>query len=99
MAPRAGRTLGCYITARQELGPLPPDTALFWHIDAFPTQSAARAQQGHRSTVVTSLGRVWLFTIAERSWRARAGDTMAVIHQSGRGRRYFYWLARPAVGA
>ena len=32
---RAGREFGCFITAREELGALPKDSALYWHIDAF----------------------------------------------------------------
>ena len=67
---RAGRTLGCFITSRQELGALPRDTALYWHIDAFPTEAVARAAGVSRSTVVRSVGRIWLFTIAESELEA-----------------------------
>ena len=47
VAERAGRAFGCFITARQELGRLPSDTALYWHLDTFPTRAAAeRARDG-----------------------------------------------------
>jgi hypothetical protein len=45
---RAGRELGCFITAREDLGPLPRDSALYWHIDAFATEAAAKAARASR---------------------------------------------------
>lgn len=74
VAERAGREYGCFITARQELGRLSADSALFWHLHVYPTRAAAEADQGPRSTVVESLGHVWLFTIAPEEWRPRGGD-------------------------
>ena len=71
---RAGREFGCFITARAELGALPRDSSLYWHIDAFGTRSAAEAAKASRSTVVSSLGRIWLFTIAESGWRPPGGE-------------------------
>ena len=56
--------LGCFITAREELGQL-PQAPLFWHLDNYPSRAAAEAAKGPRGTVVESLGKVWLFTIAE----------------------------------
>ena len=41
VAERAGREFGCFITVRQELGPLPAQPALYWHLDTFPTRAAA----------------------------------------------------------
>jgi quercetin dioxygenase-like cupin family protein len=70
-AQRAGRELGCWITATEALGELP--RAPFWHLDAFPTRAAAEAAKGPRGTVVESLGRVWLFTVAEAGWRPTPG--------------------------
>ena len=67
VAQRAGRKFGCFITARTDFGALPRDTALYWHIDAFPSESRATAAKAPRSTIVRSLGRVWLFTIGEES--------------------------------
>jgi hypothetical protein len=74
VAERAGREYGCFITARQELGRLPADSALFWHLHVYPTRTAAEADQGPRATVVESLGHVWLFTIAPEEWRPDGGD-------------------------
>ncbi|MBA3760465.1 MAG: hypothetical protein H0X07_08015 [Gemmatimonadales bacterium] len=79
VAERAGRAFGCYITAREELGALPGDSALYWHIDAFPTQALAEAARARRSTVVRSLGRIWLFTIGETGWRPASGKRIAVV--------------------
>jgi quercetin dioxygenase-like cupin family protein len=75
---RAGREFGCFITAREELGALPKDSALYWHIDAFATRAAAEAAKAQRSTVVRSLGRIWLFTIAQAGWRPANGERIAV---------------------
>jgi hypothetical protein len=79
IAERAGRELGCFITAREELGKLPRDSALYWHIDAFPSRAAADSAKARRSTVVLSLGRIWLFTIAERGWQPASGEPIAVV--------------------
>src|SRR4051794_17912491 len=65
VAQRAGREAGCWITAEQSLGELPRATPLHWHLDAYPSRAAAETAKGPRSTVVESLGRVWLFTVAE----------------------------------
>ena len=78
VAERAGRGFGCFITAREELGALPRDSALYWHIDAFPTQALAEAARVPRSTVVRSLDRIWLFTIAEAGWRPATGKRIAL---------------------
>ena len=82
VAERAGREFGCFITAREELGRLPASPALYWHLDTYPTRAAAERARGKRSTVVESLGRTWLFTIAPRGWRpprARRGVRVARI--------------------
>jgi quercetin dioxygenase-like cupin family protein len=97
VAERAGREFGCFITARQELGRLPVAPALYWHLDAYPTRSAAEAARAARSTVVESLGRIWLFTIAPAAWRPSGGtrvsrvgplplvaaDSMAAVYMEG----------------
>jgi hypothetical protein len=75
---RAGREFGCFITAREELGALPKDSSLYWHIDAFTTQAAAEAAKAQRSIVVRSLDRIWLFTIAGSGWRPAGGERIAV---------------------
>jgi hypothetical protein len=79
VAERAGREFGCFITAREELGALPKDSALYWHIDAFTSQAAADSARAQRSTVVRSLSRIWLFTIAERGWQPASGTPIAVV--------------------
>jgi quercetin dioxygenase-like cupin family protein len=75
---RAGREFGCFIVARQILLQL-PNAPLYWHIDAFPNRKAAEVEKGPRSTVVESLGRTWLFTIAEAEWHASSGEIVAKI--------------------
>jgi hypothetical protein len=79
VAKRAGRAVGCFITAREELGRLPTDTTLYWHLDTYPTRAAAERARESRSTVVESLGRIWLFSIAPGNWRPRGGDRVARI--------------------
>jgi quercetin dioxygenase-like cupin family protein len=79
VAERAGREFGCFITARQELGRLSASPALYWHLHTYSTREAAEADGAPRSTVVESLGHVWLFTIAEAGWRPRGGDWIARI--------------------
>ena len=79
VAERAGRELGCFITARQELGALPADTALYWHVDRYADSATAARFAGLRSTVVTSLGATWLFSIEPRAWRPRFGARVRTI--------------------
>jgi quercetin dioxygenase-like cupin family protein len=79
IAQRNGRKFGCFITARGDLGALPQDSALYWHIDGFPTEPKAKTARAARSTVVRSLGRIWLFTIADSAWRASGGERIAVV--------------------
>jgi quercetin dioxygenase-like cupin family protein len=79
VAERAGREFGCFIMVRQELGRLPRDTALYWHLDTFPTRAAAEAARAARSSVVESLGRNWLFTIAPASWKPSSGARVSRI--------------------
>jgi quercetin dioxygenase-like cupin family protein len=79
VAERAGRAFGCFITARQELGRLPAIPPLYWHLDTYRTHAAAERARGPRSTVVESLGRIWLYTIAPAGWRPRGGARVARI--------------------
>ncbi len=76
---RAGREFGCFITARTDLGRLPRPAQLYWHLDSSETPRAAEAAKGPRGTVVASLGRVWLFTIARKDWRPAGGHRVATI--------------------
>jgi quercetin dioxygenase-like cupin family protein len=75
---RAGREFGCFIQAREALGKL-PQGPLFWHLDAYPTLTAANAAKGPRSTVVESLGKIWLFTIAGANWRPTGGEHVSEV--------------------
>jgi quercetin dioxygenase-like cupin family protein len=79
ISQRAGRPYGCFITARQELGHLGADEPLYWHLDSYPTRRAAEEAREERSTVVESLGRIWLFTIAPGDWRPGSGDRVARV--------------------
>ena len=63
---------GCFILADSSLGEL-PQRPLYWHLTTYPTRDAAQAAKGPRGTVVESLGRVWLLTIAEAEWQAPSG--------------------------
>jgi quercetin dioxygenase-like cupin family protein len=79
VAERAGREFGCFITARQELGRLPASPALYWHLDSFPDAAAATRARAARSSVVSSLGSTWLFTIAPAEWRPVSGVRVARV--------------------
>jgi quercetin dioxygenase-like cupin family protein len=73
VAERAGREYGCFITAREELGPLPATPASYWHLYTYPTRTDAEAARETHSTVVESFGKIWLFTIAPADWQPRTG--------------------------
>jgi quercetin dioxygenase-like cupin family protein len=75
---RNGREFGCFITAREILSSL-PKAPVYWHIDVFPNRAAAEAAKGPNSTVVDSLGKIWLFTIAGADWRSSGGNAVANI--------------------
>ena len=81
VSERKGRTLGCYITARHELGRLLVRPPLYWHIERYPTrQAAGRAPiADRRSTVVESFGKIWVFTIAPFEWRSEHGEPFARV--------------------
>lgn len=70
--------IGCWIIVDDPVGLLPAAPA-FWHLDAYPNRAAAEAARGRRGTVVESLGRVWLFTVAEREWRPGTGERVTQI--------------------
>jgi quercetin dioxygenase-like cupin family protein len=78
ISERAGRQLGCYITATQSLGVL-GQAPVFWHIDRYPIRSAAEAMRTPSGMVVESLGEIWLFTIAAAEWRPLGGERIARI--------------------
>ena len=63
VSERAGRELGCFIMVSASLGRL-GQAPIYWHIDGYASRAEAAAAKGPRGTVVESLGKVWLFTIA-----------------------------------
>lgn len=69
---------GCYLVATTPLGRLPAEPQ-YWHLYQYPTRAGAEAAKGTRSTVVDSLGHVWVYTIAAKDWRPAAGDRIAVL--------------------
>lgn len=63
---RAGREMGCFIMVSEAL-------------DTYSSVAEAEAAKGLRGTVVQSLGKIWLFTIAEEGWRPASGERVAQI--------------------
>jgi quercetin dioxygenase-like cupin family protein len=80
-APVADRTddpgPACF-TAKEQIGELPAGS-YFWHIYSFADREQAEATKGPRSTVVESLGKVWLFALAETSWKPSSGVFVAKL--------------------
>lgn len=70
--------VGCWIMANEALGQL-PQRPIFWHLDTYPTRAAAETAKGLRGTVVESLGKIWLLTIAEAGWRPSGSERVAEI--------------------
>lgn len=66
------------VTGTQSVGRLPPGE-VFWHLDTYPMRADAESARGPAGLVVESLGRIWLFTIAETGWRPRGGERIATI--------------------
>lgn len=78
ISERAGRDVGCWLIVAEPLGQL-SQSAVFWHLDTYPTRAGAEAAKGPRGTVVEALGKVWLFTIGETGWRPPGGVRVAEI--------------------
>jgi quercetin dioxygenase-like cupin family protein len=78
--PASQRTseLGCWILDDQPVGAL-TKTQIFWHLDVYPTRVAAEADKGPRSTIVESLGKIWLLTIDDEAWHSAKGQPIAKI--------------------
>ena len=79
ISQRGGAPFGCFITASEDVGMLQTSTRVYWHIDAFATIAAAEAARTPRSTVVESLGRIWLFTIGPAGWKPAGGLRVAEV--------------------
>src|SRR6516162_4738499 len=68
--------IGCWIMADDPIGKLRV-SPVYWHLDVYPARAAADADKGPRSTIVESLGQVWLMTIDEEKWRSAHGTRIA----------------------
>jgi hypothetical protein len=77
-AARAGRKYGCFVIATVPLGKLPA-TGLYWHIDRYPSRTAAEKDRGVRSTILRSYGSIWMFSIADESFAAAHGEPVATV--------------------
>lgn len=65
-------------TGKQDLGQL-PSTPVYWHLVTFQTRAVAEAAKGPTGTVVESLGKIWLFTVAGSDWHSTGGDFIAKV--------------------
>jgi quercetin dioxygenase-like cupin family protein len=70
--------VGCWILGHEPVGQL-NQSEVFWHLDVYETRAAAEAAKGPQGTVVDSLGKTWLLTIAEEGWRPIGGERIAEI--------------------
>lgn len=70
--------MGCFLVASVPVDSLPAG-AVFWHVYNYSTRQAAESARRASGTVVESFGRVWLYTIADSSWRPASGTRVAVI--------------------
>ncbi|TIT01653.1 cupin domain-containing protein [Mesorhizobium sp.] len=78
--PASDRTgeVGCWIMGREALRPA-LRSPLYWHIDTFTSWAEAEAAKGLSGTIIESMGKVWLFTIAEVGWLPSGGQRAAQI--------------------
>lgn len=70
--------IGCWILADDSVGQL-TEAQVFWHLDTYPTRTAAQADKGPQGIVVESFGKVWLMTISDEKWRPPHGNRVAEI--------------------
>ena len=70
--------LGCWVLANTPLDSPMPE-APFWHLETYPTRSAADAARGSNGTVVEALNKIWLLTVAGPEWRSASGSHVAAI--------------------
>jgi quercetin dioxygenase-like cupin family protein len=70
--------IGCWIMADDPLGEL-TKSPVFWHLDSYPTRTAAMADKSPRGAVIEALGKVWLMTIEDEKWRPAHGNRVAEI--------------------
>ena len=77
-ASQRTQTIGCWILADDSVGQL-TKAQVFWHLDSYPTRSAAQADKGPQGVVVESFGKAWLMTSADEKWRSAHGNRVAEI--------------------
>lgn len=70
--------IGCWILANDSVGQL-TKSEMFWHLDTYPTRTAAQADKGPQGVMVESFGKVWVMTIADEKWRSAHGTRVAEI--------------------
>jgi hypothetical protein len=70
--------LGCWIVANSPVGQL-TKPEVFWHLDTYTARAEAEAAKTPTGIVVESLGKTWLFTIADKGWRPSGGERVAEI--------------------
>ena len=70
--------VGCWILAHEPVGQL-KGSQTFWHVDVYPTRTAAEAAKGLHGSVVESRGKVWLLSIEDAGWRPSGGERVAEI--------------------
>ena len=78
--PVAERTqdTGCFLVATTPLGRL-ASSPVYWHLYRYATRAEADAAKGLHSTVVDSLGHLWVYTIAQKDWRPSSGERVATL--------------------
>jgi len=81
ISERGGRKLGCFITARHDIGRLLVSPPLYWHLERYESRAEAqhRAERDTRSIAVESFDEYWVFTIAPFEWRSPAGKSFARV--------------------
>jgi hypothetical protein len=70
--------IGCWILADDSVGQL-TKPQVFWHLDTYPTRTAAQADKGPQGVVVESFGKVWLMTVSGEKWTSAHGNRVAEI--------------------
>lgn len=70
--------IGCWILVNQSVGVLPKEP-VYWHLYTYPDRARADAAKRGHETIVESLGRVWLMSIAAVGWKAADGERVAAI--------------------
>src|SRR5437870_8661501 len=58
------RETGCWILASVPQGVVRQAT-VYWHVYSYPTRAEAEAAKGSRGSVISGLGKTWLFVIGE----------------------------------